>query len=1203
MKMGVTPRALLWALLLAGFSTTAVANNTPQTLPFSQDWSNAGLLTVNDDWSAVPGIIGYRGDDIITTTGVDAQTVLADGTAVVDVNVNQTNPNTFATGGVTEFALTNPTIALSGSGTADAPFLLLHLDTTGQQTIHVAYTVRDLETGADDAVQQLALQYRIGNSGNFTNIPSAYIADATVPNAAAADTLRDVVLPAAANNQALVQVRFITTNAVGNDENIGIDDISVTGSPIVPTPNLSIDDVSVTEGASGTVTATFTVSLSAAAPGNVTFDIATADGSATTADADYVGQSLTSQVITPPATSYTFNVTVNGDTAIESNETFFVDVTNVSGATVTDGQGQGTITNDDTLVPTISIGDASTAEGNAGQTPLQFTVTSSAPAPSGGYSILVNTANDSATAGSDYVANSQTVTIAQSQTTATFTVQVNGDTTPEADEQLFVNLGTPPAGTQIADGQGVGTITNDDAFPVLSIGNASVIEGNSSTVLLNFPLSLTGPAPAGGVSFTVNTANGTATGGSDFVAIAGGSDSIAAGQTSGTLAVTVNGDTVAEANETFTVTLSAPVNATLGTATATGTITNDDAVEIHAIQGDNMASPLVGQSVLTTGNIVTGKGPQGFTMQAPDARADADVNTSEGIYVFTSTTPTVFVGDAVNVSGTVLEFNGLTEIGTATVTVTSTGNPLPTPIEFNATRPSPNPATPSCAISGTNYECFEFMRVRIADGLVNTGNQRFASPATETYAEVFVTANGRRGVREPGLLFPLVPTAGNLAAGQWDGNPEMFEIDADYFGAVPQDTPITGGSRFSATGVMAYDFGDYELWATEFTVTEAAPVPRPVRESQGSTTLRIGSYNMLRFCDTTNNGSGADPCLAPTPTTDGFNYKVARLSKFVNETLRLPDVLGVVEVENLAVLQALATRIQADTGVTYTARLEEGNDIGGIDVGFLVRTDRVAITSVTQLGKTLTWNDPTGSPTALLHDRPPLLLEATFTAGGNLPFAVMVVHPKSRSCVDQTGGATCVQADVDRNRLKRFNQGKYHAEQIQAYQLAHPGRVLTVVGDFNDYQFTDGWTHMLGMMEGSYDDAANLLDYAGNTVVTPKLWNAVMSLPENDRYSFLFTENFGAVQGFNTRDLPTQQSLDHALLNVTAKAMFAGFDYGRSAGDAPNEWERLCNVTPTAPATVPPGCPNIAIGVSDHDGLVFSLTTDRIFANGFEAAQ
>ncbi|MBX3399748.1 MAG: hypothetical protein KF873_13480, partial [Gemmataceae bacterium] len=129
---------------------------------FSQNWTNIGLITTNDDWSGVPSIIGYRGDDITGATGADPQTLLGEGTITVDVNANQTDPNSFTTGGVTEFHLANPTVALTGSGTADAPYILFHLDSTGQQNIRIQYNVRDIESGADNAIQQVALQYRVG---------------------------------------------------------------------------------------------------------------------------------------------------------------------------------------------------------------------------------------------------------------------------------------------------------------------------------------------------------------------------------------------------------------------------------------------------------------------------------------------------------------------------------------------------------------------------------------------------------------------------------------------------------------------------------------------------------------------------------------------------------------------------------------------------------------------------------------------------------------------------------------------------------------------------------------------------------------------------------------------------------------------------------------------------------------------------------
>lgn len=136
-------------------------------------------------------------------------------------------------------------------------------------------------------------------------------------------------------------------------------------------PTLSINNVTLTEGNSGTKTFSFTVSLSAPAGENgVTFDIATADGTATTTDNDYVSNSLTGQMIPAGLQTYTFNVTVNGDTAVEPTETFSVNVTNVSGAPVVDGTGTGTITTDDVSTAPTATGTANPSTVQAGGTVL-----------------------------------------------------------------------------------------------------------------------------------------------------------------------------------------------------------------------------------------------------------------------------------------------------------------------------------------------------------------------------------------------------------------------------------------------------------------------------------------------------------------------------------------------------------------------------------------------------------------------------------------------------------------------------------------------------------------------------------------------------------------------------------------------------------------------------------------------------------------
>jgi hypothetical protein len=206
------------------------ADSTPQLLPFNQNWSSTGQITTDDNWAGVPGITGFRGDDLTTATATDPQTILADGSGTpVDVIANQANPNTQATGGVAEFdGIANPVVALQGSGTADAPHIVININTTGMSGIVIGYILRDIDGSTDNAVQPVALQFRVGSTGSYTNIPAGFVADATTgPSLATLVTPVSATLPAAANNQPLVQLRIITTNAIGNDEWVGIDDILI----------------------------------------------------------------------------------------------------------------------------------------------------------------------------------------------------------------------------------------------------------------------------------------------------------------------------------------------------------------------------------------------------------------------------------------------------------------------------------------------------------------------------------------------------------------------------------------------------------------------------------------------------------------------------------------------------------------------------------------------------------------------------------------------------------------------------------------------------------------------------------------------------------------------------------------------------------------------------------------------------------------
>ncbi len=111
-----------------------------------------------------------------STDDVDPQTVINDDMIIPDVNANETNVNE-TIGGVLEMHIADPTIALQGSATADAPYLLLHMDATGRQNVTLSFNARELDISG--ATQQIAVQYRIGNSGSYTNLPAGYIADAS----------------------------------------------------------------------------------------------------------------------------------------------------------------------------------------------------------------------------------------------------------------------------------------------------------------------------------------------------------------------------------------------------------------------------------------------------------------------------------------------------------------------------------------------------------------------------------------------------------------------------------------------------------------------------------------------------------------------------------------------------------------------------------------------------------------------------------------------------------------------------------------------------------------------------------------------------------------------------------------------------------------------------------------------------------------
>ena len=410
-------------------------------------------------------------------------------------------------------------------------------------------------------------------------------------------------------------------------------------------PTLAINDLTITEGAGGTSIANFTVLLSPASSDTVTVNYATADDTAI-AGTDYVATSGT-VTFTPGQQSQTVNVSINGDTTFEPNETFFVNLSNANNATIGDNQGIGTIVNDDPQ-PSISISDVTVAEGNAGTTTASFTVSSS-NLSSQSISVNYATAGNTATSGNDFVAASGTATIAPGLLSTTVNVTVNSDTTFEPNETFFVNL-TSPTNATISDSQGTGTINNDDAEPAVSINDVSVSEGNSGTVTAGFTVSLSN---ASSQTVTVNyaTSAGTATAGGDYVSV-NGAVTFNPGQTSQPINVTVNGDTIFEPNETFTVNLSSPLSSTIADGQGVGTINNDDSQPAISINDVSVTEGNSGTSTAAFTVSLSNASSQTITVNYATADGSATAGTdyvaSSGTLTFTPAQLTQSISVTVN---------------------------------------------------------------------------------------------------------------------------------------------------------------------------------------------------------------------------------------------------------------------------------------------------------------------------------------------------------------------------------------------------------------------------------------------------------------------------------------------------------------------------------------------------------------------------
>lgn len=703
-----------------------------------------------------------------------------------------------------------------------------------------------------------------------------------------------------------------------------------------------------------------------------------------------------------------------------------------------------------------------------------------------------------------------------------------------------------------------GTVTPANAPPNLSINDVSLTEGNSGTQNMVFTVTLSTTAPVGGVTFDIMTVAGTATATTDYITKSLTGQTIPSGQTSYTFAVTINGDIDSEPNESFSVVVSNVQGANITDGVGLGTITNDDAAPptlIRSIQGAGHISPLAGQSVSNVSGVVTTLRTNGFWMQDPIP--DANDNTSEGIFVFTSSAPTVVVGDAVRVDAIVQELrlnaNNLssTQLTSPTVLVGSSGNALPAPIVISSQVGAGVRLIPTSVISNDYpvggdvelstfdptqdgldfFETLEGMRVQI-NAPVTVG---FRS----TQGELFVVADGGAGAtgfnsRKTITISGTGTTNITAAISNSDFNPERIQIDDVVMvgGTTPDEDP--GTTLSTIIGVVNYDFQSYEILPSiPPTVVTPANNPKEVSSLVPTTNqLTIASFNV-------ENLAGNEP-----------QAKYDGLAGAIVTNLRSPDILALEEIQdnngatNDAVVDAATTlnrlisAISAAGGPTYDYRQinpvddQDGGQPGGnIRVGFLFNPARV--TFIDRAGGGATTNTTvsnvggqpqiSASPGRILDTNPgevdaqagddftttrkPLVGEFVFN--GQTIFAI-VNHFSSRGGSGPLTGR--FQPPTQGDQGQREEQGKIVNAFVDQLLAVNPNTNVVVLGDFNEFQFFPALQYLIGNLPGE----------------TPVLTNLIESLPVQERYTYIFDGN--------------AQALDYILASTAMNSRLDAFD-------------------------------------------------------------
>jgi len=579
---------------------------------------------------------------------------------------------------------------------------------------------------------------------------------------------------------------------------------------------------------------------------------------------------------------------------------------------------------------------------------------------------------------------------------------------------------------------------------------------------------------------------------------------------------------------------------------------------IAEVQGDKNVSAFENQTARLTG-IVTARTRSGFFLQSPDDKTDGNAATSEGIFVYTKSEPDgeATIGNLISVTGTITEFRPKAEPASLPITelsmmkdkdvikVISKGNALPKPATLTAADFASNKidqlekyegmrvlVETMTAVAPTKGRVDDKTGISVSDGIfygVLKGTPRpFREPGMDIYDVGFASEKERERIKKD---FPKMPV--------FDANPENLRVDSDEQLGARTMNVTTKAEIKNLVGVLHYGYQKYTILPD----ADGKPVVSNLIRSQPLPQITDRQFSLAGMNLENLFDDEDDPKIKEDIVpVEVFQNRLKKISMAIRDYMRFPDVIGVIEVESLSVLKKLADKINSDavaanqTNPKYEAYLIDGNDGRGIDVGFLVKSARVNVVEVKQLGKDDKFKNPNNKNEENLHDRPPLVLQATINdakTGKPFAFTVIVNHLKSFLGIDdpKDGGA--------RVRLKRQTQAESLAKFVQERQKASADERIVLLGDFNAFQFNDGIGDIIGVIKGTPAPKDQVLT-ASDDLINPDLINLVDIIKADQRYSYSFDGN--------------AQVLDHMIISQAMRKHLAAFGFARLNADFPETY-------------------------------------------------